>query len=417
MHNYDVIVVGGGPAGMFAAGFAALEGASVLLLEKNKRCGAKLLITGKGRCNVTSSEENPRKFIEHLNPDGRPFLTALFAFGPSDVVDFFEQRGLPMAVERGGRVFPEKGGTAEVLSLLERFITEAGVTVLTDCQVNDLKISEGHFSGVSTSRGLFQAESLILATGGLSYRETGCTGDGYRWAGETGHHLVKPEASLVSVKLAENWTGELSDFNLRNVQISVLRDGKKIDQRFGEAFFTRNGISGPIILDMSSAIRKALKAGKVTLQLDLKPAVDAETFDRRLQRELEKNNNRDFGNSLAGLLPRDMIPVFIRLSGIAPSQKCHSVTRRERLKLLHLFKQLELNVTGCGDFKRAIITEGGVSLKDIDMRSMQSKKIRNLYFAGEMIDLDGPTGGFNLQICWSSGYLAGINAARRSSRE
>jgi len=414
MHNYDVIVVGGGPAGMFAAGFAALEGANVLLLEKNKRCGAKLLITGKGRCNVTSSEENPRKFIEHLNPDGRPFLTALFAYGPSDVIDFFEQRGLPMAVERGGRVFPEKGGAAEVLALLERFIAEAGVTVVTDCQVNELMLSDDQVSGISTSRGLFQAESLILATGGLSYRETGCTGDGYRWAGETGHHLVKPEASLVSVKLAENWTGELSDFNLRNVQISVLRDGKKIDQRFGEAFFTRNGISGPIILDMSSAIRKALKSGKVTLQLDLKPAVDSETFDRRLQRELEKNNNRDFGNSLAGLLPRDMIPVFIRLSGIDPTQKCHSVTRRERLKLLGLFKHLDLSVTGCGDFKRAIITEGGVSLKDIDMRSMQSKKIRNLYFAGEMIDLDGPTGGFNLQICWSSGYLAGINAARRS---
>lgn len=413
MQLYDVIVIGGGPAGMFAAGFAAREGAKVLLLEKNRRCGAKLLITGKGRCNLTSSEENPRRLVEHFGQNGKSFLTALFAFGVADTIEFFERRGLPLKVERGGRVFPEQGSAADVLEVLEGFVAETGVTLVTGCEVTGLSLSaEGRIESVLTAQGEFRAASVILATGGLSYRETGCSGDGYRWARQTGHAVIKPEPALVSVKLAEDWTGEVSDFNLRNVRVSVLLNDRKIDERFGEAFFTRAGIGGPIILDMSSGIRAALKLGQVTLRLDLKPAVDADTFDRRIQRELEKNSKRDFRNALGGLLPRDMIPLFIRLSGIDPNKKCHSVTRAERLGLLSLFKDLPLTVTGCGDFRRAIITAGGVSLKQIDMRSMRSKQSENLFFAGEMIDLAGPTGGFNLQVCWSTGYLAGTSAAR-----
>ena len=412
IQKYDVIVIGGGPAGMFAAGFAALEGAKVLLLEKNRRCGAKLLITGKGRCNVTSSEDNPRRFVEYFGSNGKSFLTALFSFGVAETVNFFEQRGLPLKLERGGRVFPEKGGAADVLKVLDGFIAESGVKLVTDCEVTGLNLSDNRVVSVLSSQGEFHAENVIITTGGLSYRETGCTGDGYRWARQTGHAVIKPEPALVTVRLAEDWTGDVCDFNLRNVQVSVLLDGKKIDERFGEAFFTRAGIGGPIILDMSSGIREALKRGKVTLRLDLKPAVDHNLFDKRIQRELAKHHNRGFRHALGGLLPRDMVPLFIRLSGIDPEKKCHSVTREERLRLLGLFKELPLTVKGCGDFKRAIITSGGVSLKEIDMRSMRSKKVGNLFFAGEIIDLDGPTGGFNLQVCWSTGYLAGKSAGR-----
>ncbi len=412
--RYDVVVVGGGPAGLFAAGMAAREGAEVLLLEKNHRCGAKLLITGKGRCNVTNSETDPRKFVEHFGRNGKAFLTALYAFGVTETIDFFEQYGLPLNIERGGRVFPAKGGARDVLKALERFVAEAGVTLATATDVTGLRLSENHVDAVQTAQGEVVADRVIVATGGLSYRETGCTGDGYRWARQTGHSVAKPVPSLVAVKLVEEWTSEVCNFNLRNVRITLLQNGRELDERFGEAFFTRSGIGGPIVLDMSAAIRKALQQGPVRLSLDLKPAVDPETFDRRIQRELEQQSNRDFRNVLGGLLPRDMIPLFIRLSEIPPEKKCHSVTREERRRLLSLFKELPLTVKSCGDFKRAIVTAGGVELSGIDMRSMRSKQVDNLYFAGEIIDLDGPTGGFNLQVCWSTGYLAGKNAAKVS---
>ncbi len=414
MKHYDVIVMGGGPAGMFAAGFAAQQGASVLLLEKNRRCGAKLLITGKGRCNVTHDEEDPRRFTEVFGRHGKSLLTALYAFGVADTVRFFEQRGLALKVERGGRIFPAKGSAGDVQKVLDSFITEAGVELKTSSPVNKINFDTHQIIAVETPSGQFSADRYVIATGGLSYPETGCNGDGYRWAEQTGHKLVTPEPALVPVMLAEEWTAELSHFNLKNVHVALQQNGHVVAERFGEAFFTASGIGGPIILDMSTAIRDALKRGEVKLLLDLKPAVSSELFDRRLQRELADHSNRDFRNSLTNLLPRDMIPLFIRLSGIPPEKKCHSITRQERSRLLSLFKGLELTVTAVGGFKKAIITSGGVSLKDIDMRTMRSKKIENLYFAGEVIDLDAPTGGFNLQVCWSTGYLAGISAAEVS---
>lgn len=411
MKKYDVIVIGGGPAGIFAAGFAALSGASVLLLEKKRRCGSKLLITGKGRCNVTNSEPDPRRFSEVFGRNGKALLTALYAFGIDDTINFFQERGLPLKVERGGRVFPEKGKASDVQKVLDRFVVDSGVQLLTSCTVQKIHCEEELLTSVNTSAGEFSAARFIIATGGLSYPETGCSGDGYDWAKQLTHSLIVPEPALVPVFLAESWTRELSDFNLKNVHVAVQQQGKVITERFGEAFFTGHGIGGPIILDMSADIRDALKRGEVQLLLDLKPAVNSELFDKRLQRELAAHSNKAFRNSLDNLLPKDMIPLFIRLSGIAAEKKCHSVTRTERIKLLSLFKKLELTVTGVEGFKKAIITSGGVSLKDIDMRTMCSRKVSNLYFAGEVIDLDGPTGGYNLQLCWSTGFLAGTSAA------
>ena len=411
MKQYDVIVIGGGPAGIFAAGFAALAGAKVLLLEKKRRCGCKLLITGKGRCNVTNNEEDPRRFSEAFGRNGKAFLTALYAFGVKETIDFFEQRGLPLQIERGGRVFPQKGKASDVQKVLDRFLMESGVELLTSCTVEKFNHDGDILTSIETSAGEFSAAKFVVATGGLSYPQTGCSGDGYDWAKQLNHSLVTPEPALVPVFLAESWTRDICEFNLKNIHIAVVQQGKTITERFGEAFFTAAGIGGPIILDMSADIRNALKRGEVQLLLDLKPAVDLDLFDKRLQRELAAHSNKDFRNSLDNLLPKDMIPLFIRLSGIAAEKKCHSVTKEERAKLLLLFKKLPLTVTGVDGFKKAIITSGGISLKDIDMRSMRSRKVSNLYFAGEVIDLDGPTGGYNLQVCWSTGYLAGTSSA------
>ena len=413
MEQYDVIVIGGGPAGLFAAGFAARQGGRVVLLEKNRQCGAKILITGKGRCNVTHDEHDPRKFAEHFGRNGRALLTALYAFGAADTVEFFAAQGVPLKVERGGRIFPQSGLAEDVQRALVDFARGEGVEIRTECEVKGLLVDAARVVEIETGAGNFSAANVIIATGGLSYPETGSTGDGYAWAKACGHHLVKPEPALMPVRLQERWTAEASQFNLKNVRISLCVDDQKVDERFGEAFFTRSGIGGPIVLDMSSRIRDELKQGKVTLLIDFKPAVARELFDKRLLRELAEHSNQDFSNALGKLLPRDMIPVFIMLAGIDPGKKCHSVTRSERQRLLELFKEMPLEVTGCHGFRRAIITSGGVSLKDIDMRSMRSKKVVNLFFAGEVVDLDGPTGGFNLQVCWSTGYLAGIKAAEK----
>ena len=411
MESYDLIVVGGGPAGIFAAGFAARRGLRVLLLERNARCGAKLLITGKGRCNITHAEEDPRRLAEVFGREGRALLTALYAFGVDQVVDFFEKRGLQLKRERGGRIFPASGDAAQVQKVLDGFLRETGVVVKTSCQVLQIRRHGDRISSLLTSCGEFVASSYLLATGGKSYPETGSTGDGYRWAAEFGHRLVAPRPALMPLLLEADWTAEVSNFNLKNVRITATQGQKVIAERFGEAFFTRKGIGGPIVLDMSLAVADALKAGEVSLKLDLKPAVDEQTFDRRLQRELADNQNRNFAKALDGLLPKALIPIFLRLSHIAPDKKCHSVTREERGRLLGLFKGLELPVAGAEGFKKAIVTAGGVALKDIDMRTMRSKLIDNLYFAGEMIDLDAPTGGYNLQLCWSTGYLAASSIA------
>ena len=318
MQQYDVIVIGGGPAGLFAAGFAARQGARVMLLEKNRQCGAKILITGKGRCNVTHDEHDPRTFVEQFGRNGRALLTALYAFGVADTVAFFADHGVPLKVERGGRIFPESGLAEDVQNALVNFARNEGVDLRTRCEVKGLLVEEEQVQSIETADGNVSADNIILATGGLSYPETGCTGNGYRWADACGHHLVKPEPGLMPVKLKERWTSEVSRFNLKNVRITLCVGGRKVDERFGEAFFTRSGIGGPIVLDLSSQIRDALKQDTGKLLLDFKPAVATDLFDKRLQRELAEHSNLAFSIALGKLLPRDMIPVFVRLVGIDP---------------------------------------------------------------------------------------------------
>ncbi|MBP7582426.1 MAG: NAD(P)/FAD-dependent oxidoreductase [Spirochaetes bacterium] len=406
----DVAVIGGGPAGMMAAGTAGLFGADVVLLEKNRRPGKKLLITGKGRCNITNADYDPRSFLDHFGKKGRRLSSALHAFGVEDAMDFFQDRGVPLKVERGNRVFPESDSASDVLHALRNYMKEHGVRVVDDFEVRELVRAGSGITSLRGSGGAVEAKRYILCTGGLSYPATGSTGAGYGFARELGHTVVTPRPSLVPVNLREKWAGELEGLSLRNVSVSLVHGGKVAAREFGEALFTATGMSGPVVIDLSRKIGELLPA-KMELAIDLKPALDHGTLDERVRRDFAEGSTRIFGNSLGKLLPASLVPVIVRLSGIDPRKTVSHVTRDERRRLVRLLKDLRSEITGIDGFERAIITAGGVSLDEIDMRAMRSLIIDNLYFAGEILDLDGPTGGYNLQVCWSTGYAAGRAAA------
>jgi predicted Rossmann fold flavoprotein len=409
--QFDLAVIGGGPAGLMAAGAAAESGAKVVLLEKNERLGKKLLISGKGRCNITASEYNIPAFIEAFGKKGKFLYSALQAFGVEAVIRFFNDRGLTTKVERGKRVFPANDQAADVLQVLSGFLKEKKVKVLTNCAAVKLIKKGSKISRVKTADAVILADQYILCTGGLSYPSTGSSGEGYHWAKELGHSIIAPAPALVPLRVKELWAKDLQGLGLRNARIAVYQNNKKRDERFGEALFTHKGLSGPIILDMSKKIGELLKHGEVELRIDLKPALEYPKLDARIQRDFKKKINSMFKNSLDDLLPKSLIPVIIKLSRIDPNKKVNVVTKEERNKLLHLLKELKLHVTSLLGFDKAVATAGGIDLKEIDPRTMKSKLIDNLYFAGEIIDLDGPTGGYNLQVCWSTGHIAGKSAA------
>jgi predicted Rossmann fold flavoprotein len=407
-NTYDVAVIGAGPAGMIAAGISAKNGANVILIEKNEKPGKKLLITGKGRCNLTHAEYDKSRFIEAFGKKGKFLYPALNAFGIEDTLRFFSDIGLKIKVERGNRVFPESDRASEVLAVLLKFLRETGVLVLGNSKVKRLKTFERKIKKIITTDNEILASKVILCTGGLSFPGTGSTGDGMNWAKELGHTILEPKPALVPLKVEENWIEELRDLTLKNVRITLQQDNKKIDEGFGEAIFYRDCIGGPIILDMSKRVGEILQKAPVKICIDLKPALSHPTLDARILREIAKQSNKVFRNSLGALLPQKLIPVIVRLSGISPSKKMHAITKEERKRLLNLLKELSFHVTSLTGFDKSIVTTGGISLKEIDSRTMGSKNINNLYLAGEIIDLDGPTGGYNLQVCWSTGYLAGI---------
>lgn len=408
--KFDVAVIGGGPAGIMAAGRAAELGARVVLIEKNQSLGKKLLISGSGRCNISQAEFNDKKFVEKLGKKGQFLLSALSVFGPEEVVKFFEERGLQIKTERGGRIFPASDKAQDVLNVLLKYLNKNKVELLLGQEVIGLEVKEGRIENVKLKKGEITAQSFILCTGGKSYPGTGSTGAGYAWAQKTGHKIINPTPALVPIETKENWVKDLQGLSLKNVSVALFQNNKKHDSRFGEMLFTHFGLSGPIILDLSKKIGELLAVGEVILKIDLKPALDILTLDKRLQRDFKRN--KDFKNYLPELLPQKLGDLILRFTKISPDKKLNSITREERKKLIDVLKGLKLTAKGSVGFSQAIVTSGGVELKEIDSKTMRSKIIRNLFFAGEIIDLDGPTGGYNLQICWSTGRVAGENAGK-----
>ena len=408
-----VIVVGGGPSGMMAAATAAENGAKVTLLEKKEQVGKKLKITGKGRCNITSALKGEH-FISGYAGNGRFLYSALKQFSNQDLIDFFDKRGLATVTERGQRVFPASGQAEEVVQVLYRNMQNNGVEVICNRRVQGLEIAGSQIEGVKAEQGVFPCDAAIITTGGMSYPGTGSTGDGYDWARAAGHRIIPPRPGLVPLMAKEEWVKELQGLSLKNVEASAYRlDGSRINQEFGEMLFTHFGVSGPIILSMSRDIGEVLynRREKVRLCIDLKPALTEEKLDERLQRDLDIYSRHQFKNSLDRLLPKKLIPVIVALSTIDGNKESNQVTRAERRKLLQLLKSLEITITATRPINEAIVTAGGVDVKGINPKTMESKLVKGLYFAGEILDVDGYTGGFNLQAAFSTGYLAGKLAA------
>ncbi len=403
------IVIGGGAAGMFAAIMAAAGGISVSLWEKNEKLGKKLFITGKGRCNLTNNCETEVLF-QNVMTNSKFLYSAFYQFNSQDLMAFFEAEGLRLKTERGNRVFPESNKSSDVIRVLEKKLRQLDVSVELNRRAESLVIEDGVCRGVIDSGGRKEeADFVLLATGGLSYASTGSTGDGYRMAEMIGHTLVMPKPSLVPMETEEDWCRELMGLSLRNVSVVLKAGKKKIYEDFGEMLFTHFGVSGPLILSGSAHCGKLKRFQDVTLTIDLKPALTAEQIDHRLLRIFEENKNKQFRNSLTGLLPNKMIPVIVRLSGINPYKQVNLVSREERAGLGFLLKHLEIHIRSLRGFNEAIITSGGIKVKEVNPGTMESKNIKRLYFAGEILDVDALTGGFNLQIAWSTAWLAAKN--------
>ncbi len=404
--TWDVIVVGGGPAGFIASVCAARRGLSVLLLEKNRDPLRKLKISGKGRCNLTNNCTDS-EFFDNILRGGKFLRSAEARFGPQEIMAFFEQLGVPLKTERGRRVFPVSDRAADVADALVRAARSAGVTMLQK-DVAGILTEDGAVTGVRTSDGTYASRSVILATGGLSYPSTGSDGDGMRFARDLGHSVTECCPALVPLVCEEEWIPEVEGLSLRNVALTAKKGKKTIFSEQGEMLFTSDGISGPLALSLSSYLAGE-DLTQIRCRIDLKPALDAETLDRRILRDFSEGKNRTFRNSLDGLLPASLIPVVVRLSGIDPEKRLNQVSAQERRRLADLLKNLTVTVCGTRGFREAIVTAGGVSTKEIDPGTMASRKIGNLHFAGEIIDADGLTGGYNLTIAFATGYAAGIN--------
>lgn len=402
----NVIVIGGGPAGMMCAGTAAAAGHKVILIEKNEKLGKKLFITGKGRCNFTNACEIEELF-DNVVTNKRFLYSAFYGFTNGDTIRFFNEWGVKEKIERGQRVFPASDHSSDVIKAMERFLMKHQVDVRLNTQVKDIRTNDGRVTGVLLEDGRsLDADKVVLATGGLTYRQTGSTGDGFRWAQAMGHKVRPGVGALIPLVSHDAFVKELQGLSLRNVEVTLYENGKKRMAEFGEMIFTHFGVSGPAILSMSSLLKETKKA---YIAIDLKPGLDRDKLDKRIQRDFEKNSNRVFKNSLDELLPQKLIPIVIRRSGIDEEKRVHQISKEERWALVELLKAFTVNIHGKADLNLGIITSGGVDPKDIDPSTMASKRVAGLYFAGELIDVDALTGGFNLQIAFSTGFLAGKN--------
>jgi predicted Rossmann fold flavoprotein len=416
MEQFDAIVIGGGPAGLIAAGRAAELGERALLVEKNDSLGEKLLLAGRRRCNLTNALPDIDAFLSRYGERGGAFLRPAFArFGPKETLEFFKRNGVKTLVERGNRVFPDVSpantGAQRVLDALLIYCKKGKVRILRRSPVRSLKVKNGRVERLVTAAEELFAGRYIVATGGKSYPKTGSEGDGYRFAEQAGHTVAAPVPALVPVKTRETWVKLAHNCNLRNVKLSVAVNGEKVDERFGEMEFTNFGVSGPIVMDLSSFVSDWMKRGTVSLVLDLKPALSLEKLIARVERDFEKYADRQFGRAIADLLPSALIPMILELSDVPPDKPAAWVAPEERADLAFLLKNVPLTVNGLWSFDHAIVTKGGVSLDEVDPATLRSKRCENLFFAGEVLDLNGPTGGFNLQACWSTGFVAGSRAA------
>ena len=400
----DLVVVGGGPAGMMCALQAARRGLSVTLLDRNQMLGRKLRITGKGRCNVTNACDT-REFMANIPGDGRFLYSAMSRFGTREVMAFFESLGVPLKVERGNRVFPVSDNANDIADALARECRRLGVRTLRT-SAREILTEDGAVTGVVTDQGRIACRAAALCTGGLSYPKTGSDGTGDGIAEKLGHTVTPRRPSLVPLESPDGYCAEMQGFSLRNVTLSAYEDGKLIFRELGEMLFTHFGVSGPLVLSASAKMRRMGDAD-YRLEIDLKPALDEKKLDARLLRDFEKYANREFQNALGDLAGRAMIPVLVRLSGIPGETKVHDLTREQRQTLLRLLKAFPVRVSGTRPIDEAIVTAGGISTKEVNPRTMESKLVRGLYFAGELLDLDAYTGGFNLQIAWCTGYVAG----------
>ena len=405
-----IIVVGGGAAGMMAAVTAARKGKNVLLLEKNEKLGKKLFITGKGRCNITNAADIEELFSAVVsNP--KFLYSSFYSLTNDQVIEFFEELGVKTKVERGGRVFPESDHSSDVIRALEQELKRLGAEIRLRTEVKEILAEGGRAKGVRLSSGeKLNADAVIIATGGISYPSTGSTGDGYRFARECGHKVTELSPALVPMEVEEWYAKELMGLSLRNIEIKITDGKKKLYEEFGEMLFTHYGVTGPVILSASSIVGKKLKEHPLTLHIDLKPALTEVQLDKRVLREFEANHNRQFKNAVDSLFPAKLKPVIVELSGIPEEKKVNEVTKEERLRFVRMIKDFSMTLTAMRGYNEAIITKGGVSVKEIDPGTMESRLVNRLYFAGEVLDLDAVTGGYNLQIAWSTGYLAGMNA-------
>ncbi|MDD3251042.1 MAG: NAD(P)/FAD-dependent oxidoreductase [Lachnospiraceae bacterium] len=403
-----VVVIGGGAAGMMAAIGAAGAGHQVHIYEKNEKLGKKIFITGKGRCNLTNACDTEELFgnIIH-NP--KFLYSSFYSFTNFDMMDLMEQCGCPVKTERGNRVFPVSDKSSDVIHALSVRLRELGVEVHLHEEAAGLETDAGHVTGIRLKKGgrLVPADAVIVATGGLSYPTTGSTGDGYRFAKAQGHTVTELSPALVPFETRETVVKDLQGLSLRNIRVRILKGSKELYEEFGEMLFTHYGVSGPVLLSASSFVAEALKKEPLTLTIDLKPALSEEQLDARILRDFEEIKNKQYKNALVHLLPAKLMPVIVERSQISPEKQVNEITREERHRIVSQMKDFRLTLTGLRDYKEAIITQGGVSVREVNPSTMESKKIQGLYFAGEVLDLDGVTGGFNLQIAWSTGYLAG----------
>lgn len=407
---WDVVVIGGGASGMMTAGRAGSLGKKVLLLEKNDELGKKLLITGGGRCNVTNAEENLRVLLSKFKDSDKFLFSAFSQFSNKDTLDFFNSRGMETKVEANNRVFPITNKAESVWNVLLEYLKTNNVTVQSNYTVVGIEADGSKITSVKLKdKTIIRAKSFVLATGGKSHPETGSTGDGFKWLKELGHKVTEPTASLVPISVEDEWVKTLQGVSLENVKITVLQNEMKQEIKKGKILFTHFGLSGPTILNLSSEVGELLKYGDVFLSLDILPDLDYGQLNLKLQEIFKEKSNKKFKNTLDSLLPFAMVPIIVGLSGVYGDKPSHSITREERLHLVQVLKDLRVKVTGLLGEDRAIVTSGGVSLEEVDFKTMASKLFSNLYLTGDILNIDRPSGGYSLQLCWTTGFVAGSN--------